>query len=479
MSKDHIYKLFFDKLLEKSEDGFIIINENGIILDINEQYCNFLGRKRNDVIGCPIGNIITTTSMYDVLKSRHEGDNNGGIYFQPYTSDDTREEQKTYAIANRFCVFNESDELIGAMAQVKFKERALDIAEKVMKAELEFYKLEYHKDLDTTGNFSNLIGNHPKMNELRMHGMKVARTDFPVLITGETGTGKELIAKAIHLESPRRDNPLICINCGAIPHDLIEAELFGYEEGAFTGARKGGRIGKFQLANKGTIFLDEIGDLPLSMQVKLLRVLQEKEVEPIGASRPVPIDVRVISATRQNLQEMMQMGTFRSDLYYRLAVINMETLPLREHQDDILLYANNYLEELNRKYKTAIGLSPAVNKCLIKYSWPGNVRELQNVIASAYASCDTEIGVINLTDLPSKIASSPEYLHLSEVKGDKKLHILMQNYEAAIITETLNRYDNNVTRAAADLGIERSLLYKKMKKLHIDICREIKKTINN
>ena len=475
MSSDHLYKLFFDKLLEKSEDGFVIIDENGIILDMNEQYCSFLGRDRDDIIGQPIGNIITTTSMYDVLKNRHEGDNNGGIYFQPYTSDDTREEQQTYAIANRFCVFNESDDLIGAMAQVKFKERALDIAEKVMKAELEFYKLEYHKDLDTTGNFSNLMGTHPKMNELRMRGMKVAKTDFPVLITGETGTGKELIAKAIHLESPRRDNPLICINCGAIPQDLIEAELFGYEEGAFTGARRGGRIGKFQLANNGTIFLDEIGDLPLPLQVKLLRVLQEKEVEPIGASRPVPIDVRVISATRQNLQEMMQKGTFRSDLYYRLAVINMEAIPLREHPDDILLYANNYLEELNRKYKTSVVLSPAVNKCLLKYSWPGNVRELQNVIASAYASCDTAMPVINLTDLPSKIASASEHLHLSDAKGEKKLHLLMQNYETALITEALQQHNNNVAQTAADLGIERSLLYKKMKKLHIDICREIKK----
>ncbi|WP_446899863.1 sigma-54 interaction domain-containing protein [Clostridium sp. LBM24168] len=302
-------------------------------------------------------------------------------------------------------------------------------------------------------------------------GIKVAKTDFSILITGETGTGKELIAKAIHLESPRRDKPLICINCGAIPSGLMESELFGYEEGAFTGAKKGGKVGKFQLANSGTIFLDEIGDMPLPLQVKLLRVLQEKEVEPIGSMHPIPIDVRIISATRQNLYQMIKDGKFREDLYYRLAVINIETVPLRDHRNDILLYTNYYLAELNKKFKTSIVLTGSVKKCLTKYNWPGNVRELQNVISSAYASCNSII--IGLSDLPSKIATSDISRISSEAKKNKTLNDLLNNYEASLIVEALQQNHQNVTEAAKELGVERSLLYKKMKRLNIVIQKNI------
>ena len=211
-------------------------------------------------------------------------------------------------------------------------------------------------------------------------GLKVAKTDFSVLITGETGTGKELIAKSIHIESNRANEPIVCVNCGAIPMELMESEMFGYEEGAFTSARKGGKVGKFQLANHGTLFLDEIGDLPLPLQVKLLRVLQEHEIERVGGTKPIPVDVRIIAATRKNLQQMMEEGTFRADLYYRLAVVTIDTIPLREHPDDIMLYANMFLQQLNLKFKTNVIFSSSAKRCLLKYNWPGNVRELDNVI---------------------------------------------------------------------------------------------------
>ncbi|NLJ57709.1 MAG: sigma 54-interacting transcriptional regulator [Tissierellia bacterium] len=466
------YKLIFDQLLEKSEDGFIVINAQGVITDINEQYCDFLARKREDLVGKQIGDVISTTSMYDVLKQRYQGDSCDNVYFHPYSAGETRDNSELYAIANRFCIFDKEGNVIGAMAQMKFKDRALDIANELTLAERDFYKSEYQKNIDYSSGFDNILGNNKKMIELKKKCSKVAKTDFPVLITGETGTGKELFAKAIHMESHRRNNPLISINCGAIPAELMESELFGYEEGAFTGAKKGGKIGKFQLANNGTIFLDEIGDLPYPLQVKLLRVLQEKEVEPIGSTSPIPINVRVVSATRQNLQQMIKDGTFREDLYYRIAVVNIETIALREHKDDILLYANYCLEKLNKKYKTSIILTSSASNCLSKYSWPGNVREVYNVISSAFASCDGM--TISPSDLPSKIANLNHNTSNNESSKKQTLNQQLNNYEASLIIDALNR-NESVTEAAKDLGVERSLLYKKMKRLNISIQKKAKK----
>ena len=466
------YKLIFDQLLEKSEDGFIVINAQGVITDINEQYCDFLARKREDLVGKQIGDVISTTSMYDVLKQRYQGDSCDNVYFHPYSAGETRDNSELYAIANRFCIFDKEGNVIGAMAQMKFKDRALDIANELTLAERDFYKSEYQKNIDYSSGFDNILGNNKKMIELKKKCSKVAKTDFPVLITGETGTGKELFAKAIHMESHRRNNPLISINCGAIPAELMESELFGYEEGAFTGAKKGGKIGKFQLANNGTIFLDEIGDLPYPLQVKLLRVLQEKEVEPIGSTSPIPINVRVVSATRQNLQQMIKDGTFREDLYYRIAVVNIETIALREHKDDILLYANYCLEKLNKKYKTSIILTSSASNCLSKYSWPGNVREVYNVISSAFTSCDGM--TISPSDLPSKIANLNHNTSNNESSKKQTLNQQLNNYEASLIIDALNR-NESVTEAAKDLGVERSLLYKKMKRLNISIQKKAKK----
>ncbi len=474
MSEEHRYRLILEEWMDKTDDGFIVIDAEGIITDINENYCQFLQEKKENVIGKPIGEIISTTSMYEVLRTKHRGDGSNGVYFQPYLigndSEDKNKENKevTYAIANRFCIFDENGTLIGAAAQMKFKQRTMSMASKIFMEEVKYYKEEYQNCTFNAGGFDKLIGNNPKLVELKKKGAKIAKTDFPVLITGETGTGKEVLAKSIHVESDRRDKPLICINCGAIPSELLESELFGYEEGAFTGAKKGGKIGKFQLADGGTLFLDEIGDMPLNLQVKLLRALQEREIERIGGTYSIPIDVRIISATRQNIQEMMKQGTFREDLYYRLNVISFEMIPLRERVDDVLLYASYFLEQLNRKYKSTIILSDEVKKCLREYSWPGNVRELNNVLSSAYASCDKFM--IGVTDLPTAIVSNKSK---NQKKGDmhKRLGDIVDEYEAAIIREALHRHQQNVKGAADELQIERSLLYKKMKRHNIIVQR--------
>lgn len=470
MAEDHRYKLIFEELMDKSEDGFIVIDSHGVITDINDKYCDFLGRKKENILGHPIEQIISTTSMYDVMNRRQRGDDEESIYMHPYIASETKGSRHTYAIANRFCIFDENEQLIGAMAQMKFKERSLDIAHEVLRAEHAYYKSEYQNQMINTSGFDKYLGNDPKISALRMMGLKVAKTDFSVLITGETGTGKELIAKSIHIESERANEPMVCVNCGAIPMELMESEMFGYEEGAFTSARKGGKIGKFQLANHGTLFLDEIGDLPLPLQVKLLRVLQEHEIEKVGGTKPIPVDVRIIAATRKNLQQMMEEGTFRADLYYRLAVVTIDTIPLREHPEDIMLYANMFLQQLNHKFKTNVLFSKNAIRCLLKYSWPGNVRELDNVISSAFISSDQMM--IDLTDLPSKISDAVR--HDIPIEGNQiTLKTLVNQYEADIIRDTLKKYNHNITIAAKHLGLERSLLYKKMKKLNITIKKEL------
>ena len=470
MSEDHRYKLIFEELMDKSEDGFIVIDSHGVITDINDKYCDFLGRRKENILGHPIEQIISTTSMYDVMNRRQRGDDQGSIYMHPYIASETKGSRHTYAIANRFCIFDENEQLIGAMAQMKFKERSLDIAHEVLKAEHAYYKSEYQNQMLNTSGFDKYLGNDSKINALRQMGLKVAKTDFSVLITGETGTGKELIAKSIHIESDRANEPMVCVNCGAIPMELMESEMFGYEEGAFTSARKGGKIGKFQLANHGTLFLDEIGDLPLPLQVKLLRVLQEHEIEKVGGTRPIPVDVRIIAATRKNLQQMMEEGTFRADLYYRLAVVTIDTIPLREHPEDIMLYANVFLQQLNHKFKTNVLFSKNAGRCLLKYSWPGNVRELDNVISSAFISSDQMM--IDLSDMPSKISDAVRH-EIPAEENQETLRSLVNQYEADIIRETLKKYDYNITAAARHLGIERSLLYKKMKKFNISIKKGV------
>ena len=334
--------------------------------------------------------------------------------------------------------------------------------------ETDTVKQEYGERMKKENGFENFKGNDPKIRHIRELGQRIARTDFPVLITGETGTGKEVIARAIHMESGRSEEPFVAINCGAIPAELLESELFGYEGGSFTGAKRQGKIGKFEMANKGTFFLDEIGDLPLVLQAKLLRVLQEHEIEKVGGGKPIPIDVRFISATRQNLAEMVERGEFREDLYYRLNVVNIETLPLREHPADILLYANHVLNALNAKYKTGHLLSDRVKYLLMCYKWPGNVRELINVITSAYATCDSY--VIEEMDLPGRLVSGTAGNSVSQMK----LSEMMNLHEAAIIRDALRRNNQNCKKTAEELGIDRSLLYRKMRKAGIAIHREIK-----
>lgn len=454
----YLHMHIFEKVSSMSDDGFIVVNRKGEVIHINEKYCSFLGTTKEKALGKSIFNIIPNSMMLDVMEKKYCEE----CVIQTYIIGIEKEKS---AIVSRSYVENEEGEVIAGVAQVKFRLQTLDVAKKLMKdyVELEYYKEQYLNSKKYICSFEKMVGKSKSFLEVKRIGIKASKTNFPVLITGKTGTGKEVFARAIHANSERAEKLMVSINCAAIPEDLLESELFGYEEGSFTGAKKGGKKGKFFIANGGTIFLDEIGDMPLSMQAKLLRVLQEKEIDPIGSTSSIPIDVRVIAATRKNLPEMIEKGEFREDLYYRLNVINIEMPPLCDRKEDILELAGFFLNKLNLEYKTVTGFSKEVKKCLKEYSWPGNVRELDNVIKSAYAINDNFM--IELKDLPSKMVENSQHISGTEETG---LENLMENYEKNLIISFLKKNHWNCSEAANKMGIHRSVLYKKIKKYNIE-----------
>lgn len=315
-------------------------------------------------------------------------------------------------------------------------------------------------EVDT--NFSQILGNSHKLKELKETALRVARGSSTVLIQGESGTGKEMFARAIHQSSDRKNHSFIAINCGAIPENLLESELFGYEEGAFTGAKKGGKLGKFELAHHGTIFLDEIGDMSLHLQVKLLRVLQERFIERIGSNRSIPIDVRVIAATHRDLEQLITTGEFREDLYYRLNVIPLSIPPLRERIEDIPLLTRYFIEYYCRLFeKTLLGITREAQAVLMQYSWPGNVRELANVIEYAITMATGDY--IGEEILPARIKNDVQ----PSLKG---LSLNLKDLEREAIVKALEQVGGDARSkemAAKLLGISRATLYRKIKEHEI------------
>ena len=396
------YKYIFNETLRMSNDGFIVVDTEGVVIDISECYSDYLGRPRSWIVGRDIRETIPNTKMLEVVKYGYEDE----LALHKYVPGYTRDADDDFVLVSRACVRDERGVIIAGIAQVHFRQQMVESAKRMLREynAMEFYRQEYESSDRKNYTFQNIVGSSERFQRKIKEGIKAAKTNFPVVLTGETGTGKEVFARAIHNTSSRAKMPMVCINCAAIPAELLESELFGYEEGAFTGARKGGRKGKFQLADGGTIFLDEIGDMPLPMQAKLLRVLQEREIDPVGGREAVPVDVRIISATRKDLVAMLARGEFREDLYYRLNVINIEMLPLRHRKEDIAEQAVYFLTRLNSEYQQSVAFSKEVLESFQQYEWPGNIRELDNVIKGAYATCD---GVtIDLADLPWKFQTA-------------------------------------------------------------------------
>ena len=449
------YKNIVSQILKMTSDGFIITDTEGNVREINKQYADFFGKSRSEIIGKSILNIIPNSKMIDIVKHKFSEEDAVHKYIDG-------EAKGNSVIVRRSYVEDEDGNVVAGVAQVKFKVQTLAVAKKLMN---EYEELEYYREeFQNQNRVDNIIGSDPKFREIVKECLKVAKTDIPVLLTGETGTGKEVMAKALHTNSLRCDKPFVSINCAAIPFELLESELFGYMDGAFTGAKRGGKKGKFQLANGGTIFLDEIGDMPSSMQAKLLRVLQEKEIEPLGSEKSIPLDVRVVAATRQDLEAKMKDGSFREDLYYRLSVFNIHIPPLRERGGDSLELAEFFLDELNHKYKTYKTFSKAVKAYFLKYQWPGNVREVNNVVQSAYA-ISTE-NIIDINDIPARMLQQ-EKPAINLDKNKKSLGQMVDDYEKEVILELLKKHKGNCLEAAKEAGIHKSNFYRKLQKYGI------------
>ena len=320
------------------------------------------------------------------------------------------------------------------------------------------------EEVDKTWMFEEIIGTSPALKSVLSRISKVALTDSTVLITGETGTGKELVARAIHRRSDRSSRAFVSVNCAAVPRDLIASELFGHEKGAFTGATQQ-RLGKFELANGGTLFLDEVGELPAETQIALLRVLQEHEFERVGGNRPIRTDARVIAATNRDLQAAISAGSFRSDLFYRLDVFPVEIPPLRERNEDVLLLVEYFIDVYARKAgKNIRHVNKRTLQLLQSYPWPGNIRELQNVIERSVILCDTEVFSIDESWLPLPLTATAS-------KRQIKLRRRLEAQEKNIIEEALTASRGRVfgpTGAAAKLGVARSTLESKIRSLKID-----------
>jgi transcriptional regulator of acetoin/glycerol metabolism len=304
--------------------------------------------------------------------------------------------------------------------------------------------------------FDDFIHQSDVVAKLISEAKKISMTGINVLIEGESGTGKEILAQAIHHYSPRRDKPFVAVNCASMPKDLIQSELFGYEDGAFTGANRKGKIGKFELANGGTIFLDEIGDMPLEAQANLLRVLQEKYIVRLGGLQPVPIDVRVISATNKNLFQEIEAGCFRQDLYYRLAIMSLSVPPLRDRQDDLWLLLEFFFQKHNMHMASENDLtfSEDVRDRLTNYTWPGNVRELEN--AAVYILNKSEHGFVTSKSIPPQIARADI---------EQRCTHTIKNLEEDAIVTAMRKCNNNISKASRSLGVSRATIYRKLKKM--------------
>jgi transcriptional regulator with PAS, ATPase and Fis domain len=345
----------------------------------------------------------------------------------------------------------------------------LVVIEKALKfRNLEEENIRLKKELQQTYGYDNLVGTSNAIKNIYDLIEKVADTDGTVLISGASGTGKELIARAIHYNSSRCDRPLVVINCGAIPEELLESELFGHEKGAFTGAYKS-RIGRFEMANGGTIFLDEIGEMSPALQVKLLRVLQEKKFERVGGTKTIHVDVRIIAATNKNLTTAINKGKFREDLYYRLNVIPMKVPPLKQRKSDIPLLIDHFLKKFQKGAEKKItGFSPEAMDAMLKYDWPGNVREVENVIKRLTILCDDE--VVTVDDLPEHIPHKGRAVRVVEEDFLEKgvtLHDAVEDYEKRLILGALERSDWVKTKAAKLLNINRTTLVEKIKKQNL------------
>ncbi len=446
----------FELIFESIHNGAIVTDADGFITHFNTPYGQFLGLVPEAQIGRHCTAVVENTRMHIVAQTGKPEINQSHLI-------------KGQNMVVQRIPIKQDGRVIAVFGQVMFKD-VKDVGKlarelSLLESKVKLYEEELITLRSTRYTFESIIGLSDAIRSVKDEALKAAGNSFPVLITGESGTGKELFAQAIHHASSRRLYPFVRINCAAIPRDLLESELFGYEKGAFTGAKAEGKPGKFELAHQGTIFLDEIGDLPVEMQPKLLRAIEDKEFERVGGTRVMRSDFRVIAATNQHLESMLASGRFRKDLFYRLNVIPLHIPPLRERRGDILFIVRSFLERMAREAGlTEIEIDREAERALRVCDWPGNVRELVNVLERSVAAL--EGATIRTADLPFYIQRGQKNTARREQTSLRELQSLN---EREAIWLALKEAGFQKARAARILGIHRTLLYKKMKKYNLPL----------
>ncbi|SMC76267.1 sigma-54-dependent Fis family transcriptional regulator [Sporomusa malonica] len=433
-------------------DGILMIDERGIVNQLNPAAKKILNIAESELLGKSIDRIFNGKAIatWRMLNTK-----------EPYTDVELMVDTNKstfHCLASGEPLTDEQGTVMGGVIILRPIKHVQNLVNRFS---------GYHAALQ----FSNIIGESKEILEAIRVASLAATTSSNILLQGESGTGKEIFAQAIHNRSEWRNGPFVAVNCGVIPRELIGSELFGYVEGAFTGAIRGGKPGKFELASGGTIFLDEIGDMPLEQQVALLRVLQEKNVTRIGSEKVIPINVRVICATNKNLPKEVEKGAFRQDLYYRLNVISLTIPPLRNRVQDIPLLFKHFLEKIGKDRGCKFYIKPPVLECLQQFDWPGNVRELQNIVERAVSLTESE--EITVAHLPSEVHGTQKnaryplqplvVLSANESNDREQRRKLMNEAERQQILALLSKYGGNVSVVAREFGVSRNTLYRKMR----------------
>ncbi len=446
-------------IVDTLQDGVIVVDPRGRIVAVNPAAEKLTGYIADELVGQSC-RILDCTGCKIIGKGAGKQwcglYVRGGVRAKKCTI--TNKEHRTVTIVKNASILrNKGGQIIGAVETLK------DMSE-VVRQEQEILSLRRTFHLDD--GYHGILGQAPAMQALYEMIENVAMTEAPVFIDGESGTGKELVAHAIHTVSPRRDKPFIKVNCAALNENLLESELFGHAKGAYTGADRA-RIGRFEAAHGGTIFLDEIGDIPMATQVKLLRVLEEKEIERVGEHTPVKVDVRIVSASNRNLEKLIDQGAFREDLYFRINVFPLTCPALRDRSEDIPMIVQHFIKgNAAKSGKKIVGLTPEAMELLARYHWPGNVRELRNAIEYAFVLCPS--GGIGKQHLPPKVVGGDMGClpPVDDARG--------ADAEKEALIRVLRQTGGNQSEAGRILGVSRVTIWKRIKRLGIDVKREIR-----
>ncbi|MFD2761156.1 sigma-54 interaction domain-containing protein [Lentibacillus juripiscarius] len=453
---------FIDTILDTTDESCTVVDRDKNVVTWTKGAEQLFSVKQKNIIGRPITEFFNRDRL-EILSALEKGTS---VRHQQHKA----KENQVVLINSNPVYFKK--EIIGAVvsetditSQIRLNKELYNASEKLFNLEKEVTKLTASEDP-----FQNIRGNSPVLNKTIDKIKKAASTDASILIHGESGVGKELFAKAAHNVREDKEAPFVAINCGAIPSPLFESEIFGYEKGAFSGADQKGKKGKAQLAKGGTLFLDEIGEMPLEMQVKMLRLLQEKKFYPVGGTKEIEVDFRVIAATNKDLQELVKENKFRADLYYRLNVVSMEIPPLRKRPADIIELTHYFLHEISIKYNRPVdGISQDIMQALLRHYWPGNTRELKNVIERLVVF--SEDGEIKLDELPFEFDTTRTSSNTSQFEinhnDNRSLSDRLQDVEKNILLNELEKANGNKLQCAKNLNITRATLYNRFKKLGI------------